>query len=145
MAKRLFVLGAMIAGLMFSLTASAIALPAAKAPGLTAKNENIIQVRKGRGRGMRRGGRSFRSFRGGGRKFGRPRGFRPRGIHRRSSKRRRGRGIRRFRSRYYGYRPYVPYYDSYYYDDDCGWLRRKWKRTGKRIWYRRYKRCLVDY
>lgn len=143
MAKRLLMLSAMIAGLMFSLTVSALALPAAKAPGLTAKNDNLVQVRKGRRGGFRRGGRSFHRFRGGGRKFGRSHRFRPRGIHRRGFKRRGFRG--RFRSRYYGYRPYVPYYGSYSYYDDCGWLRRKWKRTGKKYWYRRYQRCLVDY
>jgi hypothetical protein len=42
----------------------------------------------------------------------------------------------------------VPPYDGYNadsvvtYDDGCGWLYRKARRTGKAYWWRRYERCV---
>jgi hypothetical protein len=48
---------------------------------------------------------------------------------------------------YYGYYG-GPLYDGYYddsvvaYDDDCGWLYRKARQTGKAYWWRRYERCM---
>jgi hypothetical protein len=126
------------------------ALPLSK-PAIT-KDSGVTLVRRGgRGGGHRGGMRSFRGgghhgfHRGGGRRFrghiGRHRGHVGR-RHFRGRKHHRGR--RRYYPRYYGYVPYV--YDYYYYDDgSCAWLRRKALRTGRRYWWRRYRRCLRYY
>jgi hypothetical protein len=93
-------------------------------------------------RGGHRGG--FRAFRGGGHFRGRHGGI---GRHFRGG-RRHHRGRRRYYPRYYGYVPYFYddyYYDDYYYDGACAWLRRRALRTGRRYWWRRYRRCLDAY
>lgn len=100
-----------------------------------AQSETAAPVEKvGRrgGRGFRGGGFRRGGFRGG-RRFGRGRfrghrGFRGRRWHRRWHKRfRHGR--------------YLPAYSGYDYGYSCNWLRRKWVRTGSRVWYRRYLVC----
>jgi hypothetical protein len=48
----------------------------------------------------------------------------------------------RHRHRFYG--PGVGFYlsDSYYYDNDCAWLRERAVYTGSAYWWRRYRYCL---
>jgi len=113
--------------------------------------------------GFRGGGHRGGGFRGGGRRGGSYRGRGDRGHSYRSGGRRayRGRGGRRYHSYrrhrryrhpgyvyldtpffYYG-SPY--YYDRYYYDAPCRWLRRRAVRSGSRYWWRRYRRCLYRY
>lgn len=40
--------------------------------------------------------------------------------------------------------PPVTFYDSYYYDNGCAWLRRRALRTGSPYWWNRYYAC-IDY
>lgn len=46
-----------------------------------------------------------------------------------------------------GYVTYIdegPYYDDSYVSDDCGWLLRKARATGKRSWWNRYYECIEE-
>lgn len=57
-------------------------------------------------------------------------------VHRGGQHHRRGGG---------GYVTYIdegPYYYDSYADDDCGWLLRKARATGKRYWWNRYYECV---
>jgi len=93
-------------------------------------------VRRGRSgfaAGIKRGRSGFaRGIKRGRDGFARPH------VRHRHRHHRRGRGLR-----YYGYAPY--YYGYSYYDDECGWLRRKALRTDSAYWWRRYDRCLDAY
>lgn len=37
------------------------------------------------------------------------------------------------------------YYGGPYYGNPCRWLRRKARKTGKFIWWKRYQRCMNQY
>jgi hypothetical protein len=129
------------------LTAAAVAVVAVTGLGATqasamsvgqpavAQTEQAAPVEKvGRrgGRGFRGGGFRRGGFRGG-RRFGRGR-FHGRRWHH----------GRRWRKRF-GYGVYLPAYSGYGYGYSCRWLRRKWQRTGSRVWYRRYVACKHGY
>jgi hypothetical protein len=113
-----------------SSVSNAAMLPAGKT-SLATKNENLVEVRRGRGFGRRGfGRRSFGRRHFGRRHFGRHRGFR-RGWYRR-----------------YGYRGYYGrgiYFGGYGYGRRCGWLRRRAVITGSSYWWRRYRACRYYY
>jgi len=46
-----------------------------------------------------------------------------------------------FGHRFHGY----GFYDPIYFDDGCHWLKRKWHRTGRYYWKKRYFRCISGY
>jgi hypothetical protein len=157
---------ALAGGLMMTLTVPqpAAAIPVAKAPVQT--SGGVMLARHGGGGGgggmhmhggggggggsmhMRSGGGGVRAFRGGnfarsgprfrdsynghsgGRGYGHARG--------------RGRGYGFYPGYYYGGYDYG-YADSYYYSDECAWLRRRALATGSRYWWRRYALCREDY
>lgn len=154
----------------FSVSPAASALPVK--PDLQAAPGYVVDVRKG---GARGGFRAVpgRRFDGGGPRYGGGQRIAPRLNHRRfkSSPALRSDRFkhRRYRDRGPGFRkiprrrrhggPFVPYYYlpidpyvndySYYYDSEavhpCRWLLRNAQRTGKRYWWRRYKRCVAKY
>jgi hypothetical protein len=155
MSKNLVAAG-ILAGGLFALSASpslsvAFAAPAGLAGVTTEDSSGVTKVRRGgRGGGISRGfsgHRGFaRSFRGGHR--GAVRSFRGHrgfvgGRHFRSH-----RGIRyghrhRHRNFFYGGLPFLGWglYDYGYYRPSCGWLWRKYRRTGSGYWYRRWEEC----
>lgn len=138
----------MIAGGLMALppaASAAVVAPSALA-AMADQQGNVIEVgRRGRG-GWR--GRGFR-----GHKFHRGRSFSRRSFGRRHyGYKHRGfrgykhRGFKRHGRRHRGWRfsygalPFV--YGGYYsYRSSCGWLWRRYRYTGSRYWYRRWRAC----
>lgn len=136
-----------LAGALFAQAGSAASAPVDAKNAIFRDGRIVVDARHGGGHGgghgVRGGGGGGRSFHGGGGapRFGGGGGggvrtFRGGGGHFRGGHRRHGGG-----GIYFGVPSYAPYYYDYY-DDSCGWLLQRARRTGSRYWWNRYYDCI---
>lgn len=130
-------------GALVAQTGSAASAPVDAKNAIFRDGRIVVEARHGGGHGGRGGhGGGVRGFQGGGGgpKFGGGgggvRAFRGGGGHYRGGHRRHGGG-----GIYFSVPSYAPYYYDDY-DDGCGWLLQRARRTGSRYWWNRYYDCI---